>query len=126
MEGKSQYKEVKTGTPDNSLFEKVKAGLMSTAEYSKRTGMKVMSGGKRYHSKYTKHDLANFKTPVKNPKVAAQINEMHEKWLAAWRERNVVKQEPNPNSITQIKLRLGTFRSVAREHARVAAAAAHQ
>ncbi len=126
MDGKSQYKEVKTGAPDNNLFEKVKQGLISTAEYTKRTGMRVLSGGKRYHSKYTKLDIAKFKTPVKNPKVAANVQEMHDKWRADWHDRSGLKTEPNPGSISNIKLRLGTHRAVAREHARVAAAAAQQ
>lgn len=123
MEGKTQYKEVKTGKPDASLWDKVKAGAMSTAEYSKKTGMRVLLGGKRHHSKYTMEQLRSFNTiPVKNPKVGANITAMHEKWLAEWRDRSGFKQEPNPNSISSVKLRLGTHRSVAREHVRVMAA----
>lgn len=127
MEGKKQYKEVRTGKPDASLWDKVKAGVMSTAEYSKATGMKVLLGGKRHHSKYTMDQLRSFSAiPVKNPKVGANVLMMHEKWLADWRDRSAMKTEPNPASISSIKLRLGTHRSVAREHARVAAAAAQQ
>ena len=90
MKEKKQYREIRTGKPEMSLWDKVKAGLESTAEYSKRTGRRVFVGGKRNYSKYSLEDLRKMHargTTVRNPKVAAHVNLMHSKWYAANKHR---------------------------------------
>jgi hypothetical protein len=54
-------------------------------------------------------------TKIRNPKIAAQVQAMHDKWEAT---RNpfgsVNKQEPDPHSLTSIKKDLHVTRGVAR------------
>lgn len=53
-------------------------------------------------------------TVVRNPLVAAQINVMHQKWLTEQFPSRVTKQDPDPKSVTSIKLRRRVHRHVAR------------
>lgn len=50
--------------------------------------------------------------PVKNPKIAANIQMMFERWNL--NRRTVIQAEPNPNSISTIKLRTGMSRKFIR------------
>ncbi len=44
---------------------------------------------------------------IRNPKVAAQVGAMHEKWLAEQFPSRVTKLEPDPTSLTSIKKATG-------------------
>lgn len=57
-------------------------------------------------------------TPIKNKKIAANVDMMFQKYLAAKAEHTPVhKQEPDPHSITTVKRRTGLPRHLAREMA---------
>lgn len=86
--------ENKTPKPNAKLWEMVQQGILSTAEYTKRTGMRVLLGGKRHHSKYTYKQLREMHAKgirIKNPKIAAHVQSQHESWYAKNQHRFVAE-----------------------------------
>ena len=51
---------------------------------------------------------------VKNPKIAANIDDMHEKWVREQYPSRVTKQPANPHSISSAKIAHGVHRDMAR------------
>lgn len=56
------------------MFEKllnmVQAGTMTRSEFKRKTGYRIVS----------RRNYRRRETPIKNPKVAAHVRAMHEKW----------------------------------------------
>jgi len=53
--------------------------------------------------------------PVKNPKIGVHMANMFNKWWAEQFPSRVTKAEPDPNSITQTKIRTGLPRCAIRK-----------
>lgn len=54
----------------DELFKMVQLGTLSRYDFKERTGYRIVSS-----RKYKRRE-----TPIKNPKIAAHVRMMHEKW----------------------------------------------
>lgn len=85
---KREMKSVESSQSDaeKKLKDRFRAfveGRITSKSFRKATGRYILRGGRRDYSKYSRHDLAQMHAagiPVKNPKQAAQIKQMHDAW----------------------------------------------